>query len=207
MSSLGIVPAGGNATRFNGLAKELLPVSKDDCALSRCVKALPVAEVEVFTTADKYNAHRDALQGITKAYFTVKKFPTLADVLDYAITHSEASWYYFAMPDTVFPTTAFPKPSGPVMCGVFNTDQPERFGVFRGDEIVDKKKGKAGLAWGAWIWSREAALDLASACAQTHDYTAALNIMLQRWGVDTFPLRFYYDFASFEDYKKFLKEN
>lgn len=207
MSSLGIVPAGGQASRFNGLAKELLPVSDTECALTRCVQAIPADEVYVFTTPEKYSLHHDALEFVDHAHLIERHCEGLWEVVKLAVVWRSVDWYYFAMPDTVFPHDAFNVAPGQLKCGTFLTDRTERFGMVYGNKIVDKQPGgKPGLAWGAWIWSRQVALDLAEACEQLEDYTEALNVILKRYSMEQFPLRYYYDFASFADYSNFIKE-
>lgn len=205
-TSLAIVPAGGKAVRFNGLPKELLPVSQDECALTRCVSAFGTDGVLVFSNHDKYDLHKAALDGMPGVRLVTWPCNGLAEVISLGINAQIADWYYFAMPDTVFPTDAFPEPNHAVMCGTFLTDEPERFGMLRGDTLVDKEPGPPGFAWGAWIWSRVAAEFLADACDKFQDYTPALNALIAKFGMEQFPLRYYYDLASFKDYRKFLKE-
>lgn len=208
MSSIGIVPAGGQASRFSGLAKELLPISDKECALTHCVKSIPANEIYVFTTPEKFALHHDALEDLDNVHLVDRHCDGLWEVVKLAVIWRSVDWYYFAMPDTVFPSDAFPKPTSQLMCGTFLTDQPQRFGMLHYNKIVDKSptdKGQ-GLAWGAWIWSRQVALDLAEACEQLEDFTEAMNVILKRYKMEQFPLRYYYDFASFWDYRNYLKE-
>lgn len=203
---IGILPAGGTAARFNGLAKELLPVSNGECALSRCARTMldcGAEEVVILSSWNKANLHICALSGlpvqvIANDYRGVWETITRAGEL-------EADWYYFAMPDTVFPTDVFKVPkTSDVMVGLFETNKPERFGMLRGSKIVDKKPGPSGCAWGAWIWSRKAMEYLAEVLPLVQDHTRGMNMLIDRFNFSTFPLAYYYDFAAFEDYREFL---
>ena len=48
---LGIIPAGGNASRFNGLYKELLPISNEACGLTRCINSMLLGKAEKIVIA------------------------------------------------------------------------------------------------------------------------------------------------------------
>ena len=209
---IGIIPAGGNAERFNGIAKEMLPISADDCALTRCIKSMKLGgadEIFIASTQGKVAEHWTLADYAKDVVIRVqaKGFRGLWEVIA-AIGESEkADWYYFAMPDTVYPVDVFKREKKhDASCGVFWTDKPHRFGVVRDGKITDKPAEVTGavVAWGVWIWSGAAMGVLAKACRETQNHTAALNVLIQRYPVDAFLMPYYYDFAAFEDYRDFL---
>jgi hypothetical protein len=208
---IGIIPARGLASRFGGLPKELLPLSDNDCGLTRCVwymQAADAKEVVVLTTHAKVGMYRMALKELPCVCLDCGEagrglWRDLLDVAKYP-----ADWYLFGMPDTVFPSDAFTvERDHPVMTGTFLTDHPERFGMLHGNRIVDKQPGEPGYAWGVWIWSAEAMEYLIGALAGYQDHTQAINALLDKFGVKTFPLEYYYDFATFADYREYLRHD
>jgi len=54
---LGIIPAAGQASRFGGLNKELLPTRDGTSFLMKAVQRLPVDRVVIVTNTDKIAAH------------------------------------------------------------------------------------------------------------------------------------------------------
>lgn len=210
--TIGIIPAGGKAERFKGLSKELLPVSPNDCALSRCVKSMKMGEADAIVIASNQERLLEhELVAVQNKNVVVRVqangFQGLWEVLAVIGESTEADWYYFAMPDTVYPADVFMRQkNNDVSCGVFQTNKPERFGVVSEGKILDKPQGLTGthLAWGVWTWSGAAMGVLAKAARETQDHTAALNVMISQFPVEAFLLPYYYDFASFEDYTEFL---
>ena len=197
--TIGIIPAGGAAIRFHGLQKELLPVSETETALERCIYSMFLGgtdEIFIITSNSRNVTHKTA----TVIY---KDHPKLSDVFVTA-ANLTADWYYFAMPDTVYPTNIFAvKKSAPVMVGAFLTDKPERFGMLRDGQIVDTEKGAPGKAWGALILDSASMIYLARQAVKTYNHTAALNALLNL-GYDEFPIEYYYDFATYNDYVEYV---
>jgi hypothetical protein len=110
MISIGILPAGGNATRFRGIAKELLPVSPAECALSRAVRAMQnggASEIYIASRHDRLPEHWRAIENTGGCHLTAKPFRRWWEFVRYIGRTVEADRYYFAMPDTVFPLDAF----------------------------------------------------------------------------------------------------
>jgi hypothetical protein len=205
---VGIIPAGGKAERFRGMAKELLPISQTDCALTRAIRAMQdggADEVYIATSQAKTLEHYKAVAGLHGVHLTAREFRGLWEVIAFIGESAKADLYYFAMADTVFPDDAFKRDtSHDVTCGAFYTKKAGRFGILAGNRIVDKNPSLVGDAWGVWIWTADAMECLVKACRETRDHTAALNRLLDRFGVDTFYMPYYYDFAAFEDYTEFL---
>ena len=205
---VGIIPARGIASRFGGLPKELLPISDSECGLTHCAESMYACGADktiVLTTLAKEVLHINATTGMPFVKFNCNEEGRglWRDLLDASVY--PADWYLFGMPDTIFPRDAFMvERDHPVMTGVFRTDQPERFGMLRGNRITDKQSGPTGHAWGTWIWSAEAMEYLIGALANYQDHTQALNALLDKFGVKPFTLEYYYDFATFADYREYL---
>jgi dTDP-glucose pyrophosphorylase len=210
--TIGIIPAGGKADRFKGIAKELLPVSPNDCALSRVIKSMRMGEADeiyIGSRRERVAEHwqiADQHKGVS-VITHADGFGGMWDVIATVAAKGKADWYYFAMADTVYPADVFMREKkNDVSCGVFQTNKPERFGVVADGRITDKPQGLTGthLAWGVWIFSGAAMDALAKACRETKDHTAALNALIAAFPVDAFVMPYYYDLASFEDYAEFL---
>ena len=206
MKSIGIIPAGGSAYRFRGMAKELLPVSPDECALTRCVRAMQnggADEVHVASRHDKITEHWRVIEQMGGGHITARPFGNWWEFVRYIGRNIDADRYYFAMPDTVFPLDTFARTfTADVSAGVFHTDKPGRFGILAGDVIVDKHPDLTGYAWGVWAWSRLAMRHIVQ--TEAADSVTGLNSLLAHFGAATFKLAYYYDFAAFEDYREFL---
>lgn len=205
---VGLIPAGGSAYRFKGLAKELLPISADECGLSRCIKAMQeggASRICIATRQDKVNEHWRVIENVGGVHLTARPFAGLWEFIASIGENKKADRYYFAMPDTVFPLDVFQHDTGhDVTAGVFFTKKTGRFGILCGTHIVDKSPDLIGDAWGVWIWSADAMALLAKSCRETKDHTAALNITLARFGVSKFYMQYYFDFACFDDYMEYL---
>lgn len=211
---VGIIPAGGKSERFGGIFKELLPISDTDCGLSRCISSMRAGgaqAVVVYTNKYKVDAQRTYLENvglIDNVLFVTIPAEGLWEVLSTSI---EVDRYLFAMPDTLYPAHIFEQVDDDklVTAFTFNTDEPKRFGVFLDDdEIVDKKAlyaRQAGYtAWGAWAFSQEAMDYLRVVLRKKEDLTEGLNELMKVYPAEKFHMPFYYDFASFEDYKEYL---
>ena len=206
MDRVGIIPAGGLSTRWQGLPKECLPVSQGMTFLSRTVKIMQkmhCSPVVLVTTPARQPILEYVLgpwggleycyddQGMFSSWMTAcREFP--------------ADEYVMMMPDTC---ALFTMPSRPlthdIHIGTFMTDTPEQFGTFRDGVILDKAPSdKPEQAWGAVAWKRavyehwtESGVD---------NYSEALTEAIQNFDLTTFPLTGYYDIANFAKYKEFL---
>ena len=111
------------------------------------------------------------------------------------------------IPDTFVSARTFPVPlGGEFGLGVFRTEEPERFGVLRGGEIVNKQPSdEPGLAWGVLAWSK-----LVAAHWRNHvyaDYTQAINDAIKTFGYTLWELDYYFDIGSMSHYAEFLLSN
>lgn len=205
MNRLGILPAGGQASRFGGLYKELLPVSNGENALQGAYRRLlPCDRIVVITTPEKIGLHATHLP---HAHFILSRDANLWHALQPALA-MPADEYYFTMPDTVW-QGAWPKePYNGLSLGLFETYEPERFGVLHGNKIHDKatwpQTDTFKLAWGAVSWNREVRDLWLKEAHKLPDFTAALNLAMKVIGYACFQLSDYHDFANLDYYTKYL---
>lgn len=116
----------------------------------------------------------------------------------------------FCMTDTLFDKHAFEhylsaNPTPSFALGTFQTTMPERFGIVKDNMVFDKPVNYpegAYEAWGAIIWSRAVVREWLR--KQPEDYTEAINLAIQDFGLETFSLGDYRDFASWNDYRDWL---
>lgn len=197
---VGIVPAAGKANRFNGVYKELLPVNDDKVIMDYTLNAMLAGgamPVIIVTSTRKISALSEHAPGLL---YTIQTEGMDIMGAIYAGLRTDADEYIFGMPDTIYPEATFQRElASDFMMGTFWTDKPERFGMIREGMVVNKKEGEAGHAWGVMMWSRKVA-DLWRK-NQPDTYTQAINQAIGEYGLATFPLKFYYDIASFDDYR------
>jgi len=212
---LGIVPAGGNSTRFGGVMKEILPIKNNSSALSRCINSMIVGgadRVIVSSTEYKKEQHFNALRHniVDDVYKIIPgKYFGLWDCIADIATNNKADSYLFAMPDTVFPIDLFHKMSicdYPVVMGEFTTNKPERFGVMFKGSIVDKETLPVGnySAWGTWMFNAEAMEFFVSELYNHMNFTHAINSVISKFNFTNVHIEYYFDFANFKSYKEFL---
>lgn len=204
MNRLAILPAAGNALRFGGQYKELLPVANGENALQAAYRRVSQFEqVLIITTPEKIALHA---QACPQAVFVLKTSDQLYETLLNCLKGFPADEYYFTMPDTVW-SGAWPKtPYNQLGLGIFQTYEPERFGVLYDSRIVDKgmwtKPGTPFMAWGVLCWTKA-----------VRDYwlenefpnlPTALNAAMQHLGYSCFQISDYHDFANLTHYAKYL---
>lgn len=117
----------------------------------------------------------------------------------------------FSMTDTLFNIDSFSKylslePHPSFALGTFETQMAERFGVITNGKVCDKPvnypSGKY-LAWGTMIWSKPVVEEWLR--WEPGDGAEAINIAVEQFGLHTFPLDYYYDFASWSDYEAWIR--
>lgn len=206
MNRLGIIPAAGNAARFGGLYKELLPVSNGETALQAAYRRLAYCDqVIIVTTQEKVAMHARTCPDATFVLQNGEQglWSAVRTALNY-LAHE----YYMTMPDTVW-QGAWPKePYNGLSLGLFETYEPERFGVLHGNKIHDKatwpQTDTFKLAWGAVSWNREVRDLWLKEAHKLPDFTAALNLAMKVIGYACFQLSDYHDFANLDYYTKYL---
>jgi len=206
---LGIIPAGGKAERFGGCYKEMLPRGKDQLLLNRTVTALNFGGADrilVISSKEKIGLHANLL-GAGFDY-QIKR-----DTLWQSIMGSfpyKADWNLFAMPDTYYPQDIFDKSDmhkTDFNLGCFTTSRPARFGVIEDGQIIDKQHLPTGnyQAWGVLCWSKLVVDYWLNNLDKIKTYTDAFNLAMKHFGFTTCKLDYYFDMASWDDYKYFVQ--
>jgi hypothetical protein len=200
----GIIPAAGQAERFGGTLKELLPVSEGYPLIERAYDALVIggcSDIIVVTSLAKLGAIATVLPGCT---YRIQAGATLWSAIIENLD-AEARRMCFAMPDTYFNSSAFERDfPAELTFGVFETDKPERFGMVRDRFIVDKMPGEPGQAWGVIVWSELVSRLWLKHASQINNYTDALNMAIHKYGYETFDLEYYFDAANMSGYREIL---
>ena len=214
MELLGIIPAGGKASRWGGYLKELLPLYDRHWLIDHTVEAMERAEVDailVVTSKAKLAplaAHLARQPWSAPILYAVEErgLDIWGGILE--ALRVQADEYLFAMPDTFYPPAAFQDcPDSDFSLAVHQTSSPERFGVLLGNEVVNKREHPPGVydAWGLMAWSGRVA-ELWRA-AGLRNYTEAINTAIEGFGLDTWRIDYYYDMATFDDYRKWIIEH
>ena len=203
LNSLGILPAAGKATRFNGYFKELLPIG-DITILEQAAEVLgPLCdEVLLVSSREKISEHVRVMGHSVKYAIQQGDNDIWSAIIESFFI--EAKRYYFMMPDCV--TSPFPVIEGvDFVLGTFVTDDPGRFGVLHNGVIIDKdaKQAIPAQAWGVLSWTK-AVVDFWKQ-SYVVNYTDGFNQAMAEFGFDTFELNYYYDMASFDDYVRYLE--
>lgn len=209
MVRLGIIPAAGMAKRFGGVFKELLPVGESMTLLSRAVDTLemiPVDKTVVVTNPLKVAAHSVALHGRNVEFVTQGDKPDIWGAIASTL-NIDADWYYFIMPDTMQEQGRFPNiPDHHFMLGLFETFDPQNYGVLLDGGIIDKPVLQPPqTAWGTLVWSRECVELWKKYLPDIRDYTQAFNMAMEQLGWGTYSLAWFFDCGTFQRYKRAIE--
>ena len=201
---IGIIPAAGRAERFGGTMKDLLPLG-GQALIKRTYDILNkhCDQIVIVTNEERIEYHAHVIGPGAVYLLQENKHADIFGAIHAAVKHIDGEErYYFSMPDTVIPEDAFD--TAPHGCdfalGTFQTTRPERFGVIRDRQVVNKNRHLAPpcTAWGVLVWSKYVAGMWKLQPDQT--YTQAINGAMKHFGFMTFELKYYYDVANEEDY-------
>lgn len=202
---IGILPAAGKATRFGGMMKELLPIGPSMSLLCYAYFRLmeEVDQIVLVTSHRRLQAHVTEMG--YHVFYTIQS--GTKDIYSAMIEgcRIQADRYYFMMPDTLVEGRFPEKPKADFIIGTFETETPERFGCFVNDNILNKSTvvPKPAKAWGTLIWSDYVYRYWLT--QKIESYTHAINLAMDKFGYETYELESYVDFASYEDYKNYMK--
>lgn len=211
MKKVGIIPAAGLGLRWGRFPKFILPCGDREWMLDHTIKAFP-EDVSRIYIVHSPETLMEIVHHLWRCDYLAGEIPiTLIENknMDLGLWGSflaglafEADYYYFAMPDTYFPHGVFEQMEGTgIRFGAFYTEEPERFGMIRGDKIIDKQEGEFGWAYGIIGWDRKIRdFWLAS---QFTSHTSALSSAM-KIGYETIQMEFYQDFATWNDYVEFV---
>lgn len=194
---VGIIPAAGKSMRFGRIPKEMLPLPDGKALIDHAVSRLSFCErIVVVTNPDKYPLHRAIVgQNINMVYQTGNE---MFGAWMTACGLYKADRYYMTMPDTYIDDNAFDAcpHDKDFALGVFETNNPERFGVLAEGGVKDKYEDAPvpATAWGALMWS----YDVYKLWCEKRlwDYTAAINEALGYAGLHTWQIGKYFDCAD-----------
>jgi len=209
MTRLGIIPAAGMATRIGGVAKELLPISDKRTLIHRAVEVLesvPVDRTVVITNQLKMQSHARELQdkqvGYVLQHGQLDAWSAIVETFPYA-----GELNYYLMPDTYQPSLFEPDYKHDITFGCFTTPFPSRFGVMYDGQIIDKSDvfdGSIQEAWGTVIWSKRVVEFWQSRISEITTHTQAFNMAIKEFGHGIYTIPYYFDIATFADYKRLL---
>lgn len=204
-SRLGVIPAAGASSRFEGIYKELLPARDGRSFLWHAANRLPFEQVVVVTSPEKIAMHAREL-GARAVYAIQRERKDIWGAILMALDF-DADRYIFTMPDTIVRDDALVDlPACEFGLGTFQTDMPERFGVIVGQQVINKSAGQSipATAWGALTWTRRVVELWHELAPET--YTQAINFAMARFGFKTWELGDYRDMASIADYLEYMHQ-
>ena len=204
---IGIIPAGGKATRWNAFPKEMAPIGSTWTLLDRALllhtRAL-ADRVIIVSSEEKRVLHEWWVNDHKKwPNVIVMAADSIGESIRTAIGTTACADWLFSMPDTYTDNPLFPEElKCPLMLGVFQTERSERFGMLRNNQIVDKQPGGPGIAWGAFMFNEHVARFWWE--NQFDDLTHMLNRAMEKFEWSTWEIKLYHDVASFQDYLELL---
>ena len=211
---IGLVPAAGAATRWNGYPKFMLPMPDGRWLIDRAVDALEKVASSIVVVARQVHVeilsdhlevhHRTPINFVSERYHD----PDLMGAIRAAMPAIRGSHVAMAMADTVInPETFAQMPGAALTLGTFETSDPSRYGVVFKQMVLDKRPWKAGVvmrAWGVAAWWPEVT-ELWEQEGVTK-FERALNRAIVRFGMRTWPIGEYRDMASWADYIRWARE-
>jgi choline kinase len=216
---LGVIAAAGEGSRWGRFEKELLPIGPEQWLIDNSLEAMRLAgarRICLVSSPAKIHTHanhfmKEKYRRYDIFYVIQRERTDIWGAIKESFPFAE-DLNLFAMPDTLFDPQCFRTllaraAPPPFSLGTFDTQRPERFGVLHGGRVVNKSTDLPAAqysAWGTLVWSREV-VD-AWLADDPRDYTLAINRAIERFGHGTFPLNYYYDFAAWADYKRWLGE-
>jgi len=205
MLSVGIIPSGGHAVRFGGIPKELLPLPDGYTLLDHAIERVSFCDKVIVVSNDEKIALHRAIVG-DRAEVIPQYGHEMYGAWLTACEHVHADRYYMTMPDTYMEDNVFDKLHlSHFSVGLFETNEPERFGVFLSSSVIDKPTNAPipSLAWGVLQWSSATLNRWREYGCET--YTQAINLALD-YSYNTWRITKYYDCADVKQYYRLLDE-
>jgi len=215
-----IIPAAGQAERFDGRIKELIPL--DDLGTTGLLNAATLAvhklcapDIVIITNARKQTIHREYMQDVLAKELPDTQFklveqqiftPEPRDLLDAIITGLSVSPHMdggMIMPDTVTMFQPQVEIRTGLTFGTFETTEPHRFSVIVGNTLITKQvlpDNTVYSAWGIVLWSSFIELLIRQAHHKFSHYDRLFEAIMQDIGYTTFPLEYYADIGSMQSY-------
>ena len=149
MDTVGILPAAGLCSRWNGTYKELLPTWENAWVIDSSIDDMKVAGVRDFVIVSSPNKIQTHVQHFSKnkykdlnISFVIQYYPAgLYDAIKLALVASRKyDRFIFTMPDTILggipcslASNILERYSGKInfVLGIFPTDEPQNFGILK----------------------------------------------------------------------------
>lgn len=211
---LGVLPCAGEGIRWGKITKELIPIGDNRWLVDNAIESMKYAGVDkicIVTLTSKIQIlvehfKKEKYSDCEIFYVIQKKENSMWEAIKESFPYAEDTTL-FAMTDTLFNVYSFSNfisanSQASFALGTFETQIPERFGVLIEGKFHDKPINCAAgnyLAWGTMIWSKSVVQEWLQ--QNPSDYTDAINIAINKFGLHMFPLDYYYDFASWSDYE------
>jgi molybdopterin-guanine dinucleotide biosynthesis protein A len=219
MKTLGVIPAGGKASRWGGYLKELLPLYGGHWLIDHTVAAMERVEVDAILVVTSRAKLAPLANHLARRPWSM---PILYAVEERGLDiwggilealRVQADEYLFAMPDTFYPPGAFvdrpwlERPAHDFALAIHQTAKPERFGILQGNQVINKREHPPGVydAWGLMAWSGRVAEFWRA--VDIGNYTDAINAAIEGFGLQTWRIDYYHDMATFDDYREWIIEH
>lgn len=226
MDTLGVLPAAGLCSRWNGTCKELLPVGENRWIIDYSIDAMKLAGVENFvlvSSPKKIASHiehfrKDKYKDIHVNYVIQHEPTGLLGALQLGcFSFQNYESFCFSMPDTMFTEDVFLTRSidSELCIGIFETTIPEKFGILdtlQPVHIVDKPQGLGNtigkyIAWGTLAWGQYFNHILCNGVFE--NLTDLLNVYCESLPgcIQFSDIEDYDDIASWKEYQEWIKLN
>jgi hypothetical protein len=199
---IAVIPAGGRASRFMGIHKDMLPIGDGRFLLTEAMaraRLMGADRCVVVTSAEKAAMHERLLSRDDTLLVSTDR--GLWAAIEQTFVFNEAS--LLILPDTVFtPVAAVPR--APLAFGTFATDEPHRFSAISGDTIITKQPGPPAQAWGCVAWG-VGVIAFWRGKEYAH-YDDAFRDAMAAFSFATFPIKDYHDLGDWASYRRFIVE-
>lgn len=209
---IGLIPAAGYAERWGGsFIKEFLPVGNKRWLLDTAIyqlAGLGCDRIIIVSNTEKLAPHMRHVRTHcpnTRVTFTIGG-DTMWESIKRGLQFAYGDDVILRMPDTLvnLNNRLDPIPRTDIKFGVFRTNQPDRFSVLYQGTFQKGKHIPEGdhIAWGMVSWQGHISQYFLD--GQFQDFDTAFNSAKEKFETSYFGISSYTDFASFEDYKRWI---
>ncbi len=214
---IGIIPAAGEGSRWGQFQKELLPIGENAWLIDNTIYAMlkgGADKICIVSSPNKIHTHvqhfkKDKYKDLNIFFVIQREQQDIWGALKASFPFCEG-FNLMAFPDTLYPTSVFENLSVRYFqMGTFMTREGDRLGVLddKTNTIINKDpsmKGKLVRAWGNFSFTGEVVDFWTSRNITT--YTGAMNLAIEHFGLYYRDFEYYYDFANWESYIKWVQQ-
>lgn len=206
-----LILAGGNAERFGGIPKEMLPCGENKTFLSRLIEHVrenvnDIDDVTVVSNSEKIHLHKK-VPGIDNILIRPELNFGLYDAI--SLGQSLETGTLVLLADTHFNSKFEFNRDTPLSFGLFPTRHPERFSVIDYNGIIRTKSKNLHQwyhsAWGCFYYTPIVAQYIREYGGVITDYDVILQSCIDTFGYQPFTLYDYYDIGTYERYIEWIK--